>query len=68
MHIVHLTSAHPRYDIRIFLKQCISLAKRYTVSLIVADGLGDEVKHHIQIFDYSSYFQIIVYRILLLLS
>lgn len=43
-HVVHLTSAHPRYDIRIFRKQCRTLAKSgFRVSLVVADGKGDEV-------------------------
>lgn len=50
--VVHLTSAHPRYDTRIFLKQCKSLAKaRYDVSLIVADGKGDERIDDIDILD-----------------
>lgn len=51
--ITHLTSAHSRYDTRIFLKECVSLAKveHYEVSLIVADGLGDEEKNGIHIFD-----------------
>src|SRR5690606_18126184 len=39
----HLTSAHSRYDIRIFLKECVSLAVNcYSVSLVVADGKEDE--------------------------
>lgn len=43
-HVVHLTSAHSRYDIRIFRKQCRALAGRgFRVSLIVADGKGDEL-------------------------
>lgn len=43
MKVAHLTSAHPRSDIRILLKECSSLAKRgYVVSLVVADGKGDE--------------------------
>lgn len=43
-HVVHLTSVHSRYDIRIYRKQCRSLAKAaFDVSLIVADGKGDEV-------------------------
>ncbi len=51
--IVHLTSAHQRYDTRIFLKICSSLAtnENYKVSLIVADGKGDEVKNSVDIID-----------------
>ena len=50
--IVHLTSAHPRYDIRIFLKMCSSLASAGDdVSLIVADGKGYEVKNNVKIYD-----------------
>jgi glycosyltransferase involved in cell wall biosynthesis len=42
-HIVHLTSVHPRYDTRIYHKFCRSLAQAgYAVSLVVADGKGDE--------------------------
>lgn len=40
--IVHLTSAHPRNDIRIFVKQCRTLAAHgYDVTLVVADNRGD---------------------------
>ena len=51
--ITHLTSAHPRYDTRIFIKECCSLTKieEYQVSLIVADGLGDEEKNGVAIYD-----------------
>ncbi|MEA3315003.1 MAG: glycosyltransferase family 4 protein [Campylobacterota bacterium] len=51
--ITHLTSAHPRYDTRIFIKMCSSLAKieNYKVSLVVADGKGDESKNDVDIVD-----------------
>jgi glycosyltransferase involved in cell wall biosynthesis len=50
--IVHLTSAHPRYDTRIFVKQCRSLAARgHEVTLVVADGLGDERADGVRIVD-----------------
>ena len=50
--IVHVTSVHPRYDTRIFYKNCISLSHGgYNVSLIVADGLGDEVTDSVNIID-----------------
>lgn len=48
----HLTSAHPRADTRIFLKQCVSLAANgYQVSLIVADGKGHETRNGVLIVD-----------------
>lgn len=50
--VAHLTSVHPRYDIRIFLKECTSFAKAgYEVHLVVADGKGDEQKHRVNIHD-----------------
>ncbi len=49
----HLTTVHGRYDIRIFVKQCKSLAKQdyFNVALVVADGKGNEVKDNISIYD-----------------
>ncbi len=50
--IAHLTSVHPRYDTRIFIKECRSLANNgYNVSLIVADGRGNEEKAGVNIHD-----------------
>ena len=49
--ICHITTVHSRYDVRIFHKQCRSLSKHYSVYLVVADGLGNESRDDIQIFD-----------------
>ena len=52
MKVVHLTSVHPRHDTRIFIKQCRSLvAHGYEVTLVVADGRGDERKDGVKIVD-----------------
>lgn len=42
--ICHITTVHPnRYDVRIFEKECVTLAKNgYEVTLIVNDKLQDE--------------------------
>jgi glycosyltransferase involved in cell wall biosynthesis len=57
MRICHLTSVHQRFDMRIFIKECSSLAKNdnYDVSLIVSDGLGDEKKNGVRIFDVGKF-------------
>ena len=50
--VCHLTSVHPRYDTRIFIKECGGLAKNgYETHLVVADGKGDEIKYNIHIHD-----------------
>lgn len=50
--IAHLTSAHPRNDIRIFIKQCRTLAAHgYDVTLVVADDQGDATVDGIAIAD-----------------
>jgi len=52
MKIAYLTSVHPRFDTRIYYKMCKSLALNgYNVSLVVADGKGDEVKDGVSIVD-----------------
>lgn len=51
MRICHITSVHPRYDIRIFVKECKALATSHDVSLIVADSLGNESKDGVNIID-----------------
>lgn len=49
--VTHLTSAHPRFDTRIFFKECKSLSLKYDVTLIVSDGLGEQVEDGIKILD-----------------
>ena len=50
--VCHLSSAHHRFDTRIFYKQCQSLASdNRLVSLVIADGLGNENRDNISIFD-----------------
>jgi len=50
IHVAHLTSAHGRYDTRIFLKECRSLAAAgYCTSLVVADGGADELRDGVNI-------------------
>lgn len=54
--VVHLTSAHPRDDIRIFIKESLSLVKfGYEVSLVVADGQGDELRNGVCIYDVGQF-------------
>lgn len=50
--IAHVTTVHPRHDIRIFRKECVSLARAgYETHLVVGDGLGDELIDGVRIVD-----------------
>ena len=51
MVIAHLTSVHPRFDIRIYHKMCKSLRKLGDVHIICADGLGEQNINGINIID-----------------
>ena len=53
--VIHLTSVHSRYDTRIFIKECCSLsAEGYDVTLIVADGKGNEIRNNVKVVDVGS--------------
>lgn len=48
--VCHLTSVHRRYDVRIFEKECKSLAQNgYDVTLIVNDDKSNEIKDGVSI-------------------
>lgn len=48
--VCHMTSAHNRYDVRIFEKECKSLANNgYDVTLIVNDCYNDEIIDNVKI-------------------
>lgn len=50
--VVHVTTVHPRDDIRIFRKECLSLAQAgYEVVQVVGDGLGEAVVDGVTIVD-----------------
>lgn len=50
--ITHITTVHPRRDTRVFYRECISLSNNgYNVTLVVADGLGDENYKSVNIID-----------------
>ena len=54
--VVHITSVHSRDDTRIFLKQCCSLAEDvYELTLLVADGKGDQRKKGVDIIDIGKF-------------
>lgn len=48
--VCHITSTHSRYDVRIFIKECASLAQNgYDVTLIVNDNETDETNKGVRI-------------------
>jgi glycosyltransferase involved in cell wall biosynthesis len=50
--VCHVTTVHERFDVRIYYKQCRTLASAgLDVSLLVADGLGDETREGVRIRD-----------------
>ena len=52
MKVAHLSSVHPRYDTRIFIKQCSTLAENNNdVYLVIADNHGNEIKNGVHILD-----------------
>lgn len=48
--VCHVTSVHPRYDVRILHKECVSLARHgFAVALLVNDTLPDEKFENVEI-------------------
>lgn len=49
--VCHITTLHPRFDVRIYHKECKSLSEKYDVYLLVADGKGNQEIGNIKIID-----------------
>ncbi|NLX02829.1 MAG: glycosyltransferase family 4 protein, partial [Syntrophomonadaceae bacterium] len=65
MKICHITTVHPRYDVRIFWKECLSVARAGNeVFLIVNDNEDDEVINGVKILSIKSPFKNRMSRIL----
>ncbi len=56
MKICQFTTVHPRNDVRVFYKTCVALAEAgHDVTLVVADGEGDEFKQGVNIIDIGDF-------------
>ena len=55
MKVCNLTSVHPRYDVRIFHKQCWAQSLQGEAHLVVADNGKDEIKDNIHIHSVKGY-------------
>jgi len=65
MKICHITTVHPRYDIRIFWKECVSIAKEGNeVILIVNDDQDNEETNGIKVISVKSPYKNRILRIL----
>ena len=52
--VCHMTSVHLRYNVRVFKKECVSLANAgFQVYLVVNDEMKDEIKDGVQIISTS---------------
>ena len=53
--VIHLTSAHNRYDTRIFLKECQTISKsKFEVFLFVSDFKEDEKTNNLNIINLNT--------------
>lgn len=56
MKVCHITSAHARYDARIFGRQCNTLVNNgFDVVLVCCDGIPKEIKNGIEITSFSDH-------------
>lgn len=63
--VCHITSAHNRYDGRIFKKECTSLAQKYDVTLLCCDLEENEIKNNVKIVSINKKFKNVLERMFL---
>lgn len=63
--VCHVTSAHNRYDGRIFKKECTSLAQKYDVTLLCCDSEKNEIKNNVKIVSINKKFKNVLERMFL---